>query len=117
VSPHWPSRELNTALSLRTDQGPHRLARGDRSNGPLVRGEPQVRHSLSGLNRERLSANATKMRENSNGDRDAPSFGTRGSQVQILPLRPTLSRYSKPRPDSFPDRNELRPKRSKSAKL
>src|SRR5262245_20573683 len=32
------------------------------------------------------------------------SFGTRGSQVQILPLRPTLSSTRNVNPDSFPDR-------------
>ena len=32
------------------------------------------------------------------------SFGTRGSQVQILPLRPALSTVRKIDPDSFPDR-------------
>jgi hypothetical protein len=34
------------------------------------------------------------------------SFGTRGSQVQILPLRPILSSSRKGCPDSFPDRLE-----------
>ena len=33
------------------------------------------------------------------------SFGTRGSQVQILPLRPSLSPARQQLPDSFPDRN------------
>ena len=33
------------------------------------------------------------------------SFGTRGSQVQILPLRPTLNPIQTNQPDSFPDRN------------
>jgi hypothetical protein len=32
---------------------------------------------------------------------------TRGSQVQILPLRPTLSRFPGPSPDRYPDRNDL----------
>src|SRR5262245_13173596 len=32
------------------------------------------------------------------------SFGTRGAQVQILPLRPLLSSFSNTNPDSFPDR-------------
>ena len=48
---------------------------------------PQVRHSFSGLNREHSLANETKTPENSSGAMDATSFGTRGSQVQILPLR------------------------------
>ena len=43
---------------------------------------------MSGLNREHSSANETKTTENSSRDTHATSFGTRGSQVQILPLRP-----------------------------
>jgi hypothetical protein len=34
------------------------------------------------------------------------AFGTRGLQVQILPLRPTLSLDGIFKPDSFPDRND-----------
>jgi hypothetical protein len=52
---------------------------------------PQVRHSFSGLNREHSLANATKKREHSSRDTLATSFGTRGSQVQILPLRPIIA--------------------------
>src|SRR5262249_3233021 len=33
-----------------------------------------------------------------------PPLGTRGSQFQTLPLRPTLSTIRKINPDSFPDR-------------
>jgi hypothetical protein len=53
---------------------------------------PQARHSLSGLNREHSLTDAIKMREHSRRHKDAISFGTRGSQVQILPLRPVFSK-------------------------
>jgi len=50
--------------------------------------EPQLRHRLNGLNREHSFSNATKTFDNSSKETHTASFGTRGSQVQILPLRP-----------------------------
>jgi hypothetical protein len=48
-------------------------------------------HSFRRTECERTLANVTKIAEYSRIVRCAASFGTRGSQVQILPLRPALS--------------------------
>ena len=37
----------------------------------------------------------------------APSFGTRGSQVKILPLRPALTSFAPGHSDRFPDRIKM----------
>jgi hypothetical protein len=46
--------------------------------------QPQARHRMSGLNRERSFLNAPKTLERSRALMDRTSFGTRGSQVQQL---------------------------------
>jgi hypothetical protein len=48
-------------------------------------------HSFARTENERMFANATKIAEFSRIIRRRTTFGTRGSQVQILPLRPRLS--------------------------
>lgn len=63
---------------------------------PASQVAPQVRHSLSGLKREHSSSNETKSRRNSRAHVHTPSFGTWGSQFQILPLRPAQA-DSRPR--------------------
>ena len=45
-----------------------------------------------------------------------PTFGTWGSQVQILPLRPTLSPFLLFIPDRFPGRNDSRSSRRMASK-
>jgi hypothetical protein len=49
------------------------------------------RHRNAATEREQTVSNVTKIADFSKGNGLRPSFGTRGSQVQILPLRPRLS--------------------------
>ena len=53
---------------------------------------PPAGHPIPRNKRERSRTNVTKDADNSRLVISAASFGTRGSQVQILPLRPTSSR-------------------------
>src|SRR4051812_41670305 len=57
------------------------------------RSPPTVRPQLSVTERERTYTNSTNNIEHSRTTGGSLSFGTRGSQVQILPLRPALSRF------------------------
>ncbi len=85
TSVHQPPTHLLLPFRRRKRPGRPGLERTNLVHGDL---RPQVGHRLNGLNRERSFTNATNLPVNSRVVRRPVSFGTRGSQVQILPLRP-----------------------------
>ena len=57
------------------------------------------------VNKQRRTC--SKNIERSRDGLSVASFGTRGSQVQILPLRPILTSFALGHCDRFPDRNKI----------
>src|SRR5258708_2961229 len=100
---------LRRTSDVRPGYGPTMFQRADKSSSVMGPPEPgtarfsrctrsfsghRFGHSFARTECEQAFANATKIAEFSRIVRRRTSFGTRGSQVQILPLRPALSLIS-----------------------